>query len=167
MVKKLIAIILIFAATSVAWLALGAVTEARTRTSYTELGGAVGELWGMPHCQAAPEVFTLVPAPAAREGKETALERVSVPLTSTDAVVRLDLEYRRKGLLWFSTYNVSFFGTWTAVNTAPEPRKMVVVFRFPSPEALYDGFSLTLNGVEVPARYSPEEGGLEGEVTVD
>ncbi len=134
--KRIIAIVLIFLAASAAWGVLGVVAETRTFASSSTLKGAVGELWGMPHVQPAPEVFALLPATA------------MVPLASSDIRTAFNLDYRRKGLLWFSTYGVDFSGRWSVTNTYPAAHEYVVFFRFPSPDAIYESFSFTVGGKE-------------------
>ncbi len=180
--KRILAVILIFLATTAAWVALGVVTDLRTQGSYTELQGAVGELWGTAHVQTAPEVYAIVPAAEAPAGaavdaasgshrvgpdvfaapttqadsaEAPVLVRLPLPLASSDIRVSLDLDYRRKGLLWFSAYGVDFAGDWTVENTTGQARDFTIAFRFPTPEAIYDGFAFTVNGREVtPARGS-------------
>jgi len=162
MVKRVIAVILIFLAASVAWGALGALTEFRTQSSYTQLEDAVGGLWGMPHTQLAPEVSAALPR--GDVPTDAAATPVPVPapvqLASSDIRLRLDLDYRKKGLLWFSTYGVEFDGRWTVVNPFPSSRDFVIVFRFPASEAIYDGLCFTVNGRETEVRTTPD-GGLE------
>jgi len=198
MVKRIIAIILIFLATSVAWGALGLVTEARTRASRTDLYESVGELWGTAHYQQAPEVFALMSAdeagalgtqPAAATGGtsperlperppglpaepaedragagQSRWTRVPVEVTSTDARASFEMDYRKKGLLWFSTYNVDFAGTWTARNPFDTARDFVISFRFPAREGVYDSFLFTVNGAE--AATTRTDDGVETRLTL-
>ncbi len=159
MTKRIVAIVLIFFAASAAWGVLGILTEYRTRTFSSELTGAVGELWGTPHVQSAPEVYALVPRAAgpqdntaAGAATATSVERVPVALTSSDVRAAFNLDYRKKGLLWFSTYGVDFGGEWGIRNPFEVARDFVIVFRFPTPQAIYDSFVFTLNGREVAPR---------------
>ncbi|MCR4398308.1 MAG: hypothetical protein NUV93_05025, partial [Firmicutes bacterium] len=57
MAKRIVAIILIYAATSAAWMVLGGVTMQRTRAARQAMEGRVAELWGASHQQVAPEIF--------------------------------------------------------------------------------------------------------------
>ena len=159
MVKRIIAVILIFMASSAAWMALGAVTEVRTRSSYSELKGAVIELWGRPQAQMAPGVYAAVPRGETPSG-DALLVPVPVELASSEIRAALNLDYRRKGLLWFSTYGVDFGGEWTAVNPLAATHEFTITFRFPAGEAIYDAFSFTVNGREAAAR-TTTDGGLE------
>jgi inner membrane protein involved in colicin E2 resistance len=70
-------------------------------------------------------------------------------LDGSDVAVNLKLEHRRKGLLWYSTYHVSFVGKYKMVNHSSEAQEMVVDFRFPTEQAVYDNFCFAVNGQEV------------------
>ena len=53
------------------------------------------------------------------------------PLAHSSLNVDLALDYRQKGLLWFSTYRVGFHGEYRFSNDSDEAR--IVDFAFPSP----------------------------------
>jgi hypothetical protein len=75
------------------------------------------------------------------------VERVPLQLLSSRVDVELGLDQRRKGLLWYDTYRVAFTGAWRVQNPDPEPRRLVVQLKFPSTQAIYDGFRFSVNGV--------------------
>jgi hypothetical protein len=80
---------------------------------------------------------------------------IDVPVAGTDAAVKLGLEHRRKGLMWFATYGVDFRARYTFVNPTPTTRR--VDFRFPlvGDAAVYDGFEVrSAAGHEVAAEVS-------------
>ncbi|MFQ5744333.1 MAG: inner membrane CreD family protein, partial [Acidobacteriota bacterium] len=62
-------------------------------------------------------------------------------LDASDIQVALELEHRRKGLLWYDLYGVDFAARYaiTAPSTIDGPLR--VVFHFPAPDAIYDGFT--------------------------
>jgi hypothetical protein len=60
--------------------------------------------------------------------------------------VTLDLEHRRKGLLWYPTYTVSFKATYRFTNPDADPRTLRVRFPLPADNALFDDFVFALNG---------------------
>jgi hypothetical protein len=68
---------------------------------------------------------------------------VPVQLAATDASVALDLGYRRKGLLWFSTYGVTFQGRYVFTNPTEAPRRIELSFPLPGQQAIYDGFEIS------------------------
>ena len=47
-----------------------------------------------------------------REVSKTVVDRVAVPLDASAVRVDLALDQRRKGLLWYATYGVTFAGTY-------------------------------------------------------
>src|SRR5215210_3754445 len=159
MVKRIIAIAFIFACTAIAWIVLGATVFNRTRGSDRNLRGRVGSTWGTNQAQRAPVAYietieTRVveipdrrrpvagPSPATTTTStdprtETVRTREPVALDQTRANVAFELEHRRKGLLWYSTYKVSFDGAYQFRNTSSSDS---VLFEFPLPasQAVYD-----------------------------
>jgi len=79
---------------------------------------------------------------------KTVVDRVAVPLVSSRVDVSLALDQRRKGLLWYDTYGVTFAGRYRLRNADPAAQAVFVHFGFPSGEALYDALSLRLDGVD-------------------
>ena len=63
------------------------------------------------------------------------LQPVPAALESTRATVDLDLEHRRKGLLWYATYTVAFKGTYTFRNPDAEARELHVRLPLPAENA--------------------------------
>jgi hypothetical protein len=173
MTKRILAIAFIFAVTSAAWLALGATIFARTQSSDRHLTGRVGSTWGTSQSQQAPVAFTerverrvvesldrrslrgqsrTAPAPptdTTMARTETVRTRTPLSLDQTRADVAFELDHRRKGLLWYSTYAVSFDGTFRFTNTTPSDS---VIYEFPLPaaQAIYDDLRVMLNGVPAP-----------------
>jgi hypothetical protein len=167
MTKRILAIAFIFICTSIAWLALGATIFARTQSSDQHLRGRVGSTWGTSQAQQAPVAYTerietrvvespdrrdpsgrQLSSPITRDRTETVRTRVPLALDQTRAAVAFDLDHRRKGLLWYSTYAVSFDGTFRFRNNTPLDS---VIFEFPLPaaQAIYDDLRVTLNGAPV------------------
>jgi len=122
MVKRIVAIVFIFCAAAAAWGILGATIFSRTRSSRSMLSGQVASSWGAPQEQAPPSAHYEETMPrkvtTVVDGKKT--ERISeervtraLALDASRLEVRLDLEHRQKGLLWYSTYKVAFAGVYT------------------------------------------------------
>ncbi|NPV70600.1 MAG: hypothetical protein HPY55_08155 [Firmicutes bacterium] len=151
MAKRILAIILIYAVTSAAWMMLGGLTHERTQSARRSMEGRVAELWGTSHRQTAPEIYYVEdadgaatpaaptvrppekPAPGAEQRR-----RVELIPEASNIKVGFHLDQRRKGLLWFSTYSVAFDGTYTVKNTTSAPRDITVAFALPTSEAIYD-----------------------------
>lgn len=164
--RKIFFIAIIFIATSIAWFILGGTMQARTYGQNQKLSERVEGLWGSAHIQTAPQVTykTVVPRKQERiiedekghKTKKTEItnETVSnkVNLDSSDIKVDLDLTHRRKGLLWYSTYRVGFHALYKVANTLPRPEHFVMNLSFPSKNALYDNFLLTVNGKTVDVK---------------
>ncbi len=140
-VLRLIAIVFIFACVSVAWLVLAGVTVMRTSEVGRQVAPQVGELWGPPLTQLAPLAFI---------GERTNDKQApSVPIDASDLNVNLHLDYRQKGLLWFSTYTVDFDGRYRFVNPKDQPAAVTVQYAFPASNTLYDNFVFEVNGARV------------------
>ena len=82
-VFRILAIGLIFVATAIAWLALSGTIVYRTESQQDKLRHAVGQLWGSPQTQPAPEDDTEMPAegtqPAPESTTEPAAEGIAPP----------------------------------------------------------------------------------------
>ena len=158
--RKLVAVALIFVGASAAWTILGSSVLARTGQFDGRLEREVQLLWGGPHRQTAPDAWierpgtdTEIEETKAPDGRVTqrqvtkpVVRRVPVGLNSTRATADLDLEHRRKGLLWYATYTVAFKGTYTFRNPDPVERLMAVRLPLPAENALFDDFVFTVNG---------------------
>jgi len=128
---RIVAIGVIFVFTTAAWFILGTTITVRTDASGSELGRRVEELWGEPHAQEAPRV----------EGPDG-----PVPTESSQIRASLRLEHRKKGLIWYPVYRVDFAGTYRFRNPMKEARELLLNFAFPAKRALYDQFTLRVNG---------------------
>jgi inner membrane protein involved in colicin E2 resistance len=158
MTKNILAIIAIFLCTGAAWAILGATIMARTYAAGSGLGARVESTWGSPQQQAPPQASTsrTVPKlvqeavngrPVTRSVDETIV--TPLPLEQSRIKVDLDLEQRKKGLLWFPTYRVGFRGNYLFRNTtAADDVDLRLIF--PVPDAVYDDLIFRVNGVAVP-----------------
>lgn len=159
-VRRLLAVVLIFAGASVAWAILGSSLLARTGQFDSRLQSEVHLLWGGPHRQVAPDAWVERPGVdteveetkgpdgrvTRREVTKPVVRRVPIPLASTRANADLDLEHRRKGLLWYPTYSVTFEGRYTFRNPDTIERTLRVRFPLPAGNVLFDDFAFAING---------------------
>ena len=150
---RLFAIGVIFALATFAWFALGASVEVRTGQFNERLGDEVSGLWGAPQVQDVPRFS------AKADGKPTVLA-----LEASEIAADLALEQRRKGLLWYATYLVDFSAAYTIANPGTATADSAMVFTFPDPAGLYDGFSVKVDGREVPVEYRSGEAHARFEV---
>ena len=140
-IPRLIAIVFIFACVSLAWFVLAGVTVVRTQDINRQLAPQVGELWGPPLTQIAPTAFVA--------SADRAVRGQTVQIESSDLKVNLDLDYRQKGLLWYSTYKVDFDGAYKFVNPLEQPVTMTIQYAFPAANTIYDNFKFEINGTQI------------------
>jgi hypothetical protein len=177
MFKRIAAIVPIFLGCTLAWAILGSTVLFRTNVGDKEIKEKVRLLWGEEHRQPAPRItYTIQRAvqetytecnPDCVEKKKTVTvdEPVVVPLESSDVDVDLRYEPRRKGLFWYSTYQVGFEADYLFKNRTGEARTYTVVFYFPSAEAQYDDFSC--RGKEGEIDYSNQQGFISFDVELE
>ncbi len=154
-VFRLIGIIFIFICTTIAWAILGASITVRTNSGYTELNRQVENLWGSEHYQKAPTVTLKT---IQKDGDKEKEVITPVELESSNIQVDLRLQYRRKGLLWYSTYDVGFTGDYTFKNPLAERAEGTITFYFPTSGTIYDGFDFRVGetGITPNAENSSE-----------
>lgn len=148
MIRKILPLIIIFGCTSIAWCILGTATVVRSDSTDAQLKREVGKLWGEVHRQRAPILYL----PSKETDKETGQEikRVTkVELASSDIVVDIDLEHRKKGLLWYSTYRVRFDGDYVITNPTDSTQEVVIAYQFPVSQGIYDDFRFAIDGDSV------------------
>ncbi|MCC6900869.1 MAG: hypothetical protein IT377_17960 [Polyangiaceae bacterium] len=136
--RRLIAIALVWLGCSLAWLVLGSTLLVRSDESSARLGDGVNALWGPPIRQLPPRAFVGGERPDG--SPKTTRPRSDVPLTGSAIDVVLDLEHRKKGLVWFPTYAVDFRARYSFANPDAEPREVSFELPLESEHALYDGF---------------------------
>ncbi|HKW87798.1 MAG TPA: inner membrane CreD family protein [Candidatus Acidoferrales bacterium] len=159
MARRIAAIIFIFVCSAIAWVVLGSALLVRTYTASDTLGGQVQSIWGAPQVQAPPTatytvtttktVETTQNGVTARHVEEQHTD-VQLPLDSSAINVDLGVDYRQKGLLWYSTYRSGFSGTYVFRN--PTSSAQDVTFRFPLPakQAIYDDVLVTADNKPLP-----------------
>ena len=135
-VRQFFAVVLIFILGSAAWWVLGMASEFRTYSVGARLNAAVYELWGHPIVQAAPRFSVQVPG--------SQRERILLPNRSTIAV-ELNLQQRRKGLLWYPAYEVLFNAEYAIRNDDPVVQRVRAHLPLPSATATYDEFGVWLD----------------------
>jgi len=166
MQKRIGALVFIFVCTSVAWIILGGITTGRTYQQDAKLRHAVGKLWGTAQRQQAPHIYyqtkreqEVETTSGGKTVKEKKVQTINHPLTldGSDISVDLKLEYRRKGLLWYSTYRVGFSGKYLVANSSQEKRDIFFAYTFPTAEGIYDRFSFAVEGEKLKD-LQPSEG---------
>ena len=163
MAKKIAAILFIYIFTVVAWSILGTSMNFRSTHQNEKLKGAVNQLWGTVQEQKAPSVnYQVATEKRVNErkiytntGGETRFDITTetktyyLPLEASTIDTSIRLDYRQKGLLWYSTYHVLFNGQYKVLNRTNEKRDLNFCFSFPSKDSIYDNFHFAVDGVEI------------------
>ncbi len=158
MLKRIIAMTFIFICTSFAWIILGTITNIRTYKYDGNLKKAVGQLWGSVQKQGAPlllkEVKKEKEVKTIEDGKtkeeiEIVTENLPVNLNGSNINVKLNLDQRKKGLLWYSVYRVQFEGKYKVKNQSLEEEKYLFEYTFPSPGGIYDNFTMKIDETQI------------------
>jgi inner membrane protein involved in colicin E2 resistance len=163
MLKRIGAIIAIFVCTAVAWAILGSTIFYRTYNAESGLSGRVASTWGVPQGQAPPAI-----AREWREEKTVEVEEKGKKTTRKESYLRsepvkidasrvaatLHIDYRQKGLLWFSTYKVDFDGAYTFQNSTAREEEFVIQLPFPAQQAVYDNVQLLLDDKPLAVTFS-------------
>jgi hypothetical protein len=134
MAARIFAICIILVGATIAWSILGGTLLVRTNASDSAQVAQLGTLWGPEQSQCAPEFSYLV--------KKSSL---NLPLDASRIAVNLDLEPRRKGLLWYETYRVGYSGWYRVVNSGPA-NTLTFSLNLPADGAVYDDLAVTVDG---------------------
>ena len=160
MIKRLLAVAFIFVCTSIAWAILAGTIYSRTNSSDERSRGRVQSAWGAPQTQFAPlaEYWVSLPTRSViydknNQKKETVEKTEQVGHSffpaASDVDVDLKLEYRQKGLLWYSTYKVGFQGDYEFKNPDTVARTIYLSLKLPAAQTVYDGLQFTVDGEPV------------------
>ncbi len=163
MLKRIVAIIAIFVCTAVAWAILGSTIFYRTYNAESGLSGRVASTWGAPQGQAPPAIAREwqeeKTVEVEEKGKKTTRteKQIHSEAVKTDAsrvAATLHIDYRQKGLLWFSTYKVDFDGAYTFQNPTSREEGFVIQLPFPAQQAVYDNVQLLLDDKPLAITFS-------------
>lgn len=159
---RLLGIAAVFTIATIGWMILSGVTRLRMDSQSESLRSSVQNLWGNQQTQRAPtltfhhQVEEPVERTETKNGVDTKVHelvtrRIERPATlaSTHVDVKLSSDLRRKGLNWYSLYNVLFSGAFSYVHAGPESGELEVVLEFPDASAIYDDFRFTIDGADV------------------
>jgi len=169
MYKRLLPLIVIFLCTSAAWLFLSKTVQIRTKSQDNKLKSAVQDLWGTTQKQNAPraEFETFIERGTPEDNSDSSEYKsakiyMSEPLAlaGSDIKVKLDLDHRKKGLLWYSTYRVSFDGNYQVTNPNGRPGNIKFNYVFPSRQGIYDNFRVMVDGDSLEG-IDPKNGELD------
>ena len=176
MTRRLLAIALVFGATTLAWMILGGSIFSRTHETDGRLKDGVTGLWGGAQIQAAPyATFSEKEAQRIesedRDGniKVKHVEKVvehPIALEASKIKTDFDLSHRQKGLLWYATYKVNYAGQYRFVNDSGKTRDITISFPFPDKQAVYDDFVFRTLDMAWKTTPSPSAGVMNGVVSL-
>ncbi len=175
MVQRIVAIVFIFFCICVSWIVLGSVMKVRTTTQDSKLKSMVGQLWGAPQVQKAPEIYYQTKKDhevrTVKDGQtitdiQTEITNHPLPLDSSNLQVGLSLQHRKKGLLWYATYRVQFSALYSFRNLTSESQQIFVRFELPSKDAVYDNFRFAFGGKD-PSIVEIQSGGVHQSIVVN
>jgi inner membrane protein involved in colicin E2 resistance len=158
MVKRIAAIGFILVCTSIAWAILGSTIFYRTYSTDELLKGRVSSSWGTTQEQTPPTAGYHVVSHKQVEfaengtpGVRTVEEKtwITLPLEQTRANAALRLDYRKKGLLWYSTYQVDFAGVYRFSNPSDQAQDVTFRMHLPASQAVYDDLNFSVNDASV------------------
>lgn len=148
MIKRIALITIIFAAASFGWMYLSKVMNVRSDDANNALSDTVGGLWGTSHKQSAPQMMIVWNDEIVKRKKKPnpPNRSASLPLSGSDINVNLQLDQRKKGLLWFSTYTSNLSAKYSITNPEKSPVAVTITFPLPSEKAVYDNVKVAAAG---------------------
>ncbi|HUO84049.1 MAG TPA: inner membrane CreD family protein [Thermoanaerobaculia bacterium] len=157
MSRNILAIIAILLCSTLAWAILGTTIMTRTWSAESGLETRVASTWGGEHQQAPPAAFGLKTVERQIEEREGNLVRTRkveetvrtpLPVERSRIAAEINLEQRKKGLLWFPTYRVGVRGDYL-LRGPSDSEKVLITVPFPAEGAIYDDLAVRVNGREV------------------
>ena len=173
MLRQILALAFIFVCTAIAWMILGSTIVSRTYGANQQLQGRVASTWGTSQEQSPPTAHYTVTEPTSSTTVENGkivvhndkVERtVPLALESSRIRVKINLDPRQKGLLWYSTYAVDFGGDYVFRNDTAAAQNVSFRLKFPAQKAIYDGLQMKVNDQIVPL--ATDDQGTVGQTTV-
>ncbi len=173
MTNRIVATIFIFICSAIAWAILGSTIFVRTNTASAALNGHVESIWGSAQVQ-SPPMATYVLGDGNAAGRaldkrvvssvEEKHSNIQLPIDASLVNVDVAVDYRQKGLLWYSTYRVGFSGGYTFRNSTDTSQDVTFCFPLPAKQAIYDDVRMTANNQ--PLQLTTTNGVLSGRATV-
>jgi inner membrane protein involved in colicin E2 resistance len=159
-IKHIAALGFIFLCTSIAWMILGATIFSRTDSPVSsELKSQVAATWGTAQQQSPPTAsynhLVVAEVKTDKEMKEVEkTEAVPLSIDASKIDVVLNLKHRQKGLLWYSTYAVTFDGDYTFTNSSSEDQNVLFRLPFPASQAIYDDLVMSVDNQPLLVNYT-------------
>jgi len=154
-IRKIVAIVIIFAITAVAWMILGATNLSRTDKSFFALKDQVANLYGSRLDIEAPRCYSKT----TKFRQETVNNNTRTvqyfdyqyyELIKSDIVINVYLDQRKKGNLWFPTFKASFEGKYIfLVDQASLNNDIYLYSTLGSANSIYNNLYLNINNRDI------------------
>jgi len=153
-IKKIIAIVVIFGFTTIAWMILGAANLSRTDKSFSSLKSQVANLYGSRLNIESPKCYTKT----TKYREETVNNNTRVveyfeyqdhELIKSDVAINVYLDQRKKGNLWFPTFKASFEGKYTFLANVSNNESVFVYSTLNSADSIYNNLNLKINDNDI------------------
>jgi hypothetical protein len=177
--KRILGIAFVFIMATISWTVLGGVTSTRSGDQRDKLDTAVQDLWGTPQTQVAPRLTfewktireqksTQQTSMGTSELTELIEEQHTEPvlLNASKLDVTIDSDLRRKGLHWYSLYDVKLAGNYRYEHTREQDGVLDVSFELPHREGIYDALVFTVNGEDFARALDPDNNRLRARINV-
>jgi len=178
--KRVFAIGLIWVVAAVGWMILGGVTQHRETTQSSSTREDVQSLWGSPQSQSAPQLTFNWETQSHQKRTEQRADGSSVQVSelvtekhttaqlpdSSRVDVDLRSDLRRKGLIWYSLYDVQLAGDYAYKHVQDQRGVLAVRFSFPDASAVYDGFKFLVNGNDFSGSVDAADGSIVAHIPV-
>ncbi len=148
-IRYMLAVIGIFLIGTMAWVILGSASAIRSADTSSYLGRSISSLWGERIVQVAPTLSVKVPGAGRSRPLLAGANKIQVAL---------QLEQRRKGLIWYPTYLADFSGEYAITNSDAVAQNVRIHFPFPSPTATYDQFHFWVDDVSEDIEIDTKDG---------
>ncbi len=140
---RIVWVMLIVGGASIAWAILGQSVSRRTLEANQRLRAQVEGLWGTPLAQPSPRFWATWEV---REGNKRTTRREEVRAEINQVRADLKLDLRRKGLLWYRCYRVSFTGDYVISNPQGRAVTAHAAMLLPTANAVYENFRFEFGG---------------------
>ncbi len=168
---RLLTIGVIWLGCVLAWSILGSSLTVRSRDSGEARGEEVHGLWGGPLYQQPPSAVCTVEsvdtqtetvkrageAPVITTTEQIVKRDMRAPLEESDIAADFALEHRKRGLLWFATYEVDFQASYAFLNPTGDACDLAVSFPLQTASRTYDNLQVR-DDLGQPVPFSIVEG---------
>ncbi len=153
-VRKIIAIVLIFIITSIAWMILGVSNSSRTSSSFSSLKYEVASLYGnrlniqSPKCYAKITKYREETSNNVKKMVEY-YEYQYHELIKSDIKINVYLDQRKRGNLWFPTFKAHFDGKYIFKIDSSSKNNIYLYSTLNSSDSIYNDLYLNINNKDI------------------